>query len=59
MDTFTLSLPMLCIICFFVFLADFADAGGGGRLCWFRYDIEKGSGLYTSDDFLCYDSFID
>lgn len=31
MDTFTLSIPMLCIICFFVFLADFADAAAGRR----------------------------
>lgn len=30
MDTFTLSLPVLCIICFFVFLAGFVDAAAGG-----------------------------
>lgn len=30
MDTFTLSLPLLCIICFFVFLAGFVDAAAGG-----------------------------
>lgn len=30
MDTFTLSLPVLCIICFFVFLAGFLDAAAGG-----------------------------
>lgn len=34
MDAFTLSLPLLCIICFFVFLAGFVDAvaGGGGLI---------------------------
>ncbi|WP_418746072.1 TSUP family transporter [Frisingicoccus sp.] len=30
MDAFTLSLPLLCIICFFVFLAGFVDAAAGG-----------------------------
>ncbi|MEI3265767.1 MAG: TSUP family transporter [Frisingicoccus sp.] len=30
MDTFTLSLPLLCMICFFVFLAGFVDAAAGG-----------------------------
>lgn len=30
MDTFTLSLPVICIICFFVFLAGFVDAAAGG-----------------------------
>lgn len=30
MDTFSLSLPLLCIICFFVFLAGFVDAAAGG-----------------------------
>ena len=34
MDTFTLSIPSLCMICFFVFLAGFVDAvaGGGGLI---------------------------
>ena len=30
MDTFTLSLPVIFIICFFVFLAGFVDAAAGG-----------------------------
>lgn len=30
MDAFTLSLPLFCIICFFVFLAGFVDAAAGG-----------------------------
>ena len=30
MNTFTLSVPVLCIICFFVFLAGFVDAAAGG-----------------------------
>ena len=30
MNTFTLSIPVLCIICFFVFLAGFVDAAAGG-----------------------------
>lgn len=30
METFTLSLPLLCMICFFVFLAGFVDAAAGG-----------------------------
>lgn len=30
MGTFTLSLPLLCMICFFVFLAGFVDAAAGG-----------------------------
>lgn len=30
MDAFTLSPPLLCIICFFVFLAGFVDAAAGG-----------------------------
>ncbi|WP_405318805.1 TSUP family transporter [Frisingicoccus sp.] len=30
METFTLSIPALCMICFFVFLAGFVDAAAGG-----------------------------
>lgn len=30
MDTFSLSIPILCVICFFVFLAGFVDAAAGG-----------------------------
>lgn len=30
MNTFTLSIPVLCMICFFVFLAGFVDAAAGG-----------------------------
>ena len=34
MNTFTLTIPSLCMICFFVFLAGFVDAvaGGGGLI---------------------------